>query len=55
MLKSLAHTQTRSLADDCSVSSDTIDEPRWAGWVLALLIYAIYAVIASPAIASIVG
>lgn len=37
-----------------AVPEDT-SAPVWAPWVLALLIYAIYAVIASPALASIAG
>ncbi len=33
---------------------ESASEPRWAPWLLALMIYAIYAVIASPALASMI-
>jgi hypothetical protein len=52
-MQNLAHM--RSASESCSSSSEDAVEPRWAGWVLALVIYAIYAVIASPALASLTG
>ncbi|NBB96182.1 MAG: hypothetical protein GVY16_10660 [Planctomycetes bacterium] len=52
-MQNLAHT--RSASENCSGASEESDEPRWAGWLLALVIYAIYAVIASPVLASLTG
>lgn len=48
-----AHTR-RKTAEAAVAMPESASEPRWGPWLLALMIYAIYAVIASPALATMI-